>query len=225
MTLDYNELYRSGRTFLQLPLLMEKRYLLNTDASYINQEGFTFFDDAHMICNTLAIKNGILDYQIWCRVSEEIQQGLYRWVKDVVMQKPRSTEFSKVTELQTKFTSLSKRKWNAKRMRDLEIMDHILTILAHPRVSIMTRKPLFSLTQRLLMEKFRYEEVEVICSFLVNKAYNAHVTRQKQMQLVENRILTTTGAINSSMNNIINKNDVMITTTITKYIIINTCIK
>ena len=131
-----------------------------------------------MLCNTLVIKNIILDYQIWYRVSEEIQEGLYRWVKDVVMQgpsvlamesMPRSAEFSRVTGLQAygsqysnnnKFTAMNKRKWNSQRMRDLEIMDDILTILVNPKVPIMTRKALFSLTQRLLMENFGYEEAE-----------------------------------------------------------------
>merc|ERR1712228_975379 len=65
------------------------------------------------------------------------------------------------------------RKWNAKRLRDLEIMDDILSVLVHPKVPASTRKAMFLITQRLLMENFRNQEIELISAFLLHKAFNA----------------------------------------------------
>ena len=124
---------------------------------------------------------------------------MYRWLKEIVVKgpailtmegMPKTLEFSKITGLASSsntklLTSLSIRKWNAKRLRDLEIMDDILSVLVHPKVPPSTRKAMFLITQRLLMENFRNQEIELISAFLLHKAFNAEAVSRGERGMAQ----------------------------------------
>ena len=86
LQLDYKEL-RKGKTLMELPLLVDRRYLQPDDRLSSNDR-FIKEEESLILCNTLAMKDVILDYQIWVKVDPEIQEGLYRWLKDLVMKGP-----------------------------------------------------------------------------------------------------------------------------------------
>ena len=89
-------------------------------------------------------------------------------------------------------TALSTRRWNAKRLRDLEIMDDLLNILVHNEVPIHTRKAMFHLAQRLLMEYLRREELELISAFLVHQAINTEILSHQQIRMRKAREINPT---------------------------------
>merc|ERR1719242_454841 len=73
VTLDYELLHGTGKTILQLPIVIERRYLLPDDRGLSQSERFISTEESTLLCNSLVIKHLILDYQIWCKTSPEIQ--------------------------------------------------------------------------------------------------------------------------------------------------------
>ncbi|ETO23145.1 WD repeat and FYVE domain containing 3, partial [Reticulomyxa filosa] len=184
--LDYAEMRQKGLSLLELPIVIERRYLQREDERSLNSKESTwsgserYIEEKALLANTLAMKYILFDYEIWSQVSTDIQFALYAWVKDLSLNGPailnmegmhKTHQFHRISGLPARALSvLSMRKWNAMRLRDLETMDDILYILAHRQVS----------------NKIKMVIVEFNCWVLVDNAvdlkyeYRQHDEQMKQ---------------------------------------------
>ncbi|ETO15473.1 hypothetical protein RFI_21888, partial [Reticulomyxa filosa] len=205
MCLDYKELHQKGLSLLELPVVIERRYLqLNSNTN--GQESGTwssnerYMKEEVILANTLIMKYVILDYQIWNQVAPAIQYTLYGWLKELCVNGPpilnmegmqKAFQLSRISGLSATphakiLSTLSTRKWNAMRLRDLEAMDDILYILSHRQVNTKTKMAMFQLAERLVMENFREEELNLIAAFLADSAvdvehdYTQYLAQVKQ---------------------------------------------
>ncbi|ETO23302.1 hypothetical protein RFI_13881, partial [Reticulomyxa filosa] len=208
--LDYVELRQKGLSFLELPIVIERRYLQQEDESGLT-EGYSemkestwsgserYTKEKMLLANTLAMKYLLFDYEIWSQVSTPIQHALYEWVKELATRGPpilnmegmhKTLQFHRISGIPLKALSLlSMRKWNAMRLRDLEVMDDILHILVHRRVPSEIKSVIFELAERLITENFREEELNLIAGFLVDnvvdhknyESVTSHANKQKEL--------------------------------------------
>ncbi|ETO11177.1 vacuolar sorting protein 9 domain-containing protein [Reticulomyxa filosa] len=221
MGLDHINLHQQGLSLFELPMVIERRYLQgsgNANSIFKDSEpgvksgefssSARFIREEVLLANTLIMKYVILDFQIWSHVSTSIQCALYGWLMELCMTGPsivsmegmqKTLELSRigglpVTPHSKMVSSLSSRKWNAMRLRDLEAMDDVLYILSHRQVNTKTKAAMFQFVERLVMENFRDEELQLIAAFLVNCAmeveyeYTQYYSRgHERVQLIKGK--------------------------------------
>ncbi|ETO24353.1 hypothetical protein RFI_12805 [Reticulomyxa filosa] len=239
MGLDYREFHQKGLSLLELPIVIERRYVQEFSGMTMNGRDYgggydddEFEEKQHfernikerfqnnryateeiLLANTLLMKHVILDFEIWSQVATNIQSALYGWLTELCMTGPsmasmegmqnalqlsRISGLSATTQPQLQSQSQSQlqqslkmassqslRKWNAMRLRDIESMDDILYILSHEQANTKTKMAMFQFAERLIMENFREEELQLIAAFLVHHAVESEYEYSQSLSMAK----------------------------------------